>query len=197
MPRTRTLPLLLSILLAAVPASASARTETAVLAGGCFWGVEGVFEHVRGVKDVVSGYAGGTRATANYRDVSSERTGHAEAVRITYDPDIIRYSELLKIYAAVAHNPGELNRQGPDEGTSYRSAVFPQSAEQRAVAQRFLAALSQRRKVVTKIETGAFFPAEAEHQDFLRRNPRHSYIVRWDMPKLAALKKAYPSYWRG
>jgi peptide-methionine (S)-S-oxide reductase len=184
------------LIAATVASAAPARLETAVLAGGCFWGVEGVFEHVKGVRNVVSGYAGGSRADANYRAVSSERTRHAEAVRIIYDPAVISYAELLRIYATVAHDPGQLNRQGPDVGTSYRSAIFPQNAQQRQVAQQFLTRLAQSRKVVTRIEGGAFYPAEAAHQDFLRRNPRHPYIVRHDLPKLAALKRQYPAYWR-
>jgi len=190
---------LISILIAAAlsgGAQAKPHTETAVLAGGCFWGVEGVFEHVRGVKSVVSGYAGGTRAHANYGAVSSERTGHAEAVRIVFDPNVVSYADLLKIHATVAHDPGQLNRQGPDTGPSYRSAIFPQSAQQRAIAQRYLAQLGKTRRVVTHIEGGAFYPAEAQHQDFLRRNPRHPYVVHNDLPKLAALKRTYPQFWR-
>ncbi|MEO6361113.1 MAG: peptide-methionine (S)-S-oxide reductase MsrA [Sphingomicrobium sp.] len=187
---------LLSVLFAMPVSAASARTETAILAGGCFWGVEGVFEHVKGVRDVVSGYAGGSRRDANYTAVSSERTGHAEAVKITYDPSVISYAQLLRIYATVAHDPGQLNRQGPDVGVSYRSAIFPQDARQKQVAQQFLAQLSKSRRVVTRIEAGPFYAAEASHQDFLRRNPRHPYIIRHDLPKLAELKREYPQYWR-
>ena len=193
------LPLL--ALMSFAPASAAPpQLETAVLAGGCFWGVEAVFEHVKGVRNVVSGYAGGTRATANYSDVSSERTGHAEAVRITYDPAQISYGQLLNIYVRVAHDPTQLNRQGPDVGPSYRSAIFPQNAGQRAAAERFLTKLrasgAYRRPIATRIESGAFFVAEADHQDFLRRNPRHPYIVAHDLPKLAALRRAFPGLWR-
>ncbi|MEO5972234.1 MAG: peptide-methionine (S)-S-oxide reductase MsrA [Sphingomicrobium sp.] len=185
----------------AVPASAAPRLETAVLAGGCFWGMEAVFEHVKGVSNVVSGYAGGTRADANYSAVSSERTGHAEVVRITYDPAQIRFADLLKIYVTVAHDPTQLNRQGPDTGPSYRSAIFPQDAAQRRAAQAFLAHLQKSRAfprpVVTKIESGQFFPAEASHQDFARRNPYHPYIVVHDRPKVAKLKRSYPALYRG
>ena len=195
------LPLILAVAAAFAPAAPPRpRVETAVLAGGCFWGVEGVFEHVKGVRDVVSGYAGGTRDTANYEDVSSERTGHAEAVRITYDPTQISYGQLLKIYVAVAHDPTQVNRQGPDVGPSYRSAIFPQSAGQRAAAQSFLAKLRQsgayRRPIATRIEEGTFYVAEASHQDFMRRNPRHPYVVAHDLPKLAKLKRSYPELWK-
>jgi len=180
----------------AVADAATPRTETAVLAGGCFWGMEGVFEHVKGVRDVVSGYAGGPRSSANYAAVSTEKTPHAEAVRIKFDPSVISYAQLLRIYATVAHDPGQINRQGPDIGPSYRSAIFPQSPEQKAQAQTFLAKLSKTRRVVTRIESGPFYPAESEHQDFMRRNPRYPYIVRNDLPKLAELKRQYPAYWR-
>jgi peptide-methionine (S)-S-oxide reductase len=180
----------------AATGAAPACTETAVLAGGCFWGMEGVFEHVKGVRNVVSGFAGGARQDATYSAVSSERTGHAEAVRITYDPGVISYEQLLRIYATVAHDPGQLNRQGPDVGPSYRSAIFPQNRQQKQIAQHFLAQLSKSRRVVTRIENGAFYPAGPEMQDFLRRHPSHPYIVRNDLPKLAALKRQYPAYWR-
>jgi peptide-methionine (S)-S-oxide reductase len=185
-----------SISTVATACAAAPRTETAVLAGGCFWGMEGVFEHVKGVRNVVSGFAGGTRADANYEAVSSERTGHAEAVRITYDPAVISYAQLLTIYATVAHDPGQLNRQGPDIGPSYRSAIFPQNQQQKQVARQFLADLSNSRRVVTRIETGAFYPAGPEMQDFMRRHPTYPYIVRNDLPKLAELKRQYPAYWR-
>lgn len=174
--------------------------QVAVLAGGCFWGIEGLFEHVRGVKSVASGYAGGTRDTANYGDVSSERTGHAEAVRIVYDPARIRYGQLLQIYFSVAHDPTQLNRQTPDVGPSYRSAIFPQNAAQRALAQAYIARLTKARvfgkPIATRIENGAFYPAEAYHQDFMRKNPDHAYIQRWDKPKLAAFKKELPQFYR-
>jgi peptide-methionine (S)-S-oxide reductase len=182
---------------AAALGAAPARTETAVLAGGCFWGVEAVFEHVNGVRDVVSGYAGGSARDANYTAVSSERTRHAEAVRITYDPTKISYGQLLKIHATVAHDPTQVNRQGPDVGPSYRSAIFPQNATQRAYAARFVRHLrASGVKAATKIESGTFYRAEASHQDFMRRNPVHPYILVHDRPKLAKLKRVYPQLWK-
>jgi peptide-methionine (S)-S-oxide reductase len=187
-------------LLATTAAAAPPRLEQAVLAGGCFWGMEGVFEHVKGVRDVVSGYAGGAARDANYGAVSSERTGHAEAVRITYDPAQISYGQLLKIYATVAHDPTQVNRQGPDVGTSYRSAIFPQNAGQRQAAERFLAQLRASHiyahPIATRIESGGFYPAEAAHQDFMRRYPYHPYILFNDRPKLSKLKRAYPQSWK-
>jgi peptide-methionine (S)-S-oxide reductase len=175
---------------------AHAATDTAVLAGGCFWGMEAVFEHVKGVDNVVSGYAGGSPATANYGDVSSEKTGHAEAVKIVYDPAKVSYTDLLKIYFTVAHDPTQLNRQSPDSGPSYRSAIFPQNAAQKKIASAAIANLNKahafRKPVVTKIESGNFYPAEAEHQDFAEKHPYHPYIVVNDKPKVAKLKRAYP-----
>lgn len=169
---------------------------TAVLAGGCFWGMEAVFEQVKGVRQVVSGYAGGTRDTATYAAVSTERTGHAEAIRITYDPRQVSYGTLLRIYFSVAHDPTQLNRQTPDTGPSYRSAIFPQNGSQLLTARRYIAQLNRAKAfgkpIVTKLEQGIFYPAEAYHQDFARRNPSHPYIVRWDKPKLAAFRTAYP-----
>ena len=182
---------------AAFPAPAHARSETAVLAGGCFWGVEAVFEHVKGVTGVVSGYAGGSRADATYDKVSANRTGHAEAVRITFDPAKVSYAKLLHIYFTVAHDPTQLNRQGPDVGRSYRSAVFPQSKAQEAAARAFIASLKKSRPVVTRIETGAFYPAEAHHQDFARKNPFHPYILAHDRPKVSALKREFPALYKG
>jgi peptide-methionine (S)-S-oxide reductase len=179
------------------PAPASARTETAVLAGGCFWGMEAVFEHVKGVTDVVSGYAGGNKADANYDRVSSETTGHAEAVRIAFDPNKVSYAKLLQIYFTVAHDPGQLNRQGPDTGPSYRSAIFPQSKAQDATAKAFIARLKQSRKVVTRIESGPFYAAEAYHQDFAAKNPFHPYIIVNDRPKVAALRAKFPALFKG
>ncbi|MBA3730667.1 MAG: peptide-methionine (S)-S-oxide reductase MsrA [Sphingomonas sp.] len=191
---------LLCLLAGAAHAQPGAQTETAVLAGGCFWGVEGVFEHVKGVRNVVSGYAGGHARDANYGAVSSERTGHAEAVRITYDPKQISYAQLLSIYATVAHDPTQVNRQGPDVGPSYRSAIFPQNAAQRQSAERFLAQLRasriHKKPIATRIESGAFYRAEASHQDFMRRNPNHPYILVHDRPKLAKLKRSYPQLWK-
>lgn len=175
--------------------------QTAVLAGGCFWGMEAVFEQVKGVQSVVDGYAGGSAATANYRDVSSERTGHAEAVKITYDPALVSYATLLRIYFSVAHDPTQKDRQGPDRGPSYRSAIFPQNAAQKAVAGRYIAQLSAGqfydRPIVTQIEGGRFYPAESYHQDFYRRHPDHPYIMRWDKPKMAAFRAAFPSLAKG
>ena len=191
---------LLCLLAGAAQANPGARTETAVFAGGCFWGVEAVFEHVKGVRDVVSGYAGGAARDANYAAVSSERTGHAEAVRITYDPAQISYAQLLKIHATVAHDPTQVNRQGPDVGPSYRSAIFPQNPAQRQAAQRFLAQLRAARiypkPIATRIEGGGFYRAEASHQDFMRRHPYHPYILVHDRPKLAKLKRSYPQLWK-
>jgi peptide-methionine (S)-S-oxide reductase len=175
--------------------------QTAVLAGGCFWGLEAVFERVKGVHSVVSGYAGGQRQDATYERVSSERTRHAEAVRIRYDPAQVSYGTLLRIYFSVTTDPTQLNRQGPDVGPSYRSAIFPQNAAQARVARAYIAELGKagvyKQPIVTRIESGAFFPAEAYHQDFMRKNPRHPYIVRHDVPKVAALKRLFPALYRG
>jgi len=172
-------------------------SAVAVVAGGCFWGMEAVFERVKGVSSVVSGYAGGTAATANYDAVSSEKTGHAEAIRITYDPRKVSYGTLLRIYFSAAHDPTQLNRQGPDTGPSYRSAIFPQSPVQRAIAESYIAQLgktgSYAKPIVTKIEAGRFFAAETYHQDFMQKNPRHPYIVRWDIPKVKAFRAAFPT----
>lgn len=174
--------------------------QTAVFAGGCFWGLEGVFEHVRGVRDVVSGYAGGTQAQADYDTVSSGTTRHAEAVRITYDPAQISYGRLLQIYFSVATDPTQLNRQYPDTGPQYRSAIFPQNAGQAGAAKAYIAQLGAakawRQPIVTRIESGRFFPAEAHHQDFMRKNPMHPYIVVNDAPKVAALKAGFPKLYR-
>lgn len=176
---------------------AQAPTETAVLAGGCFWGMEAVFEHVKGVRSVVSGYAGGSAQDASYAKVSSERTGHAEAIRISFDPRQVSYAQLLRIYFSVAHDPTEVNRQGPDVGPSYRSAIFPQTAAQKRLAESFIAQLrSAGKPIATRIESGPFYLAEAHHQDFVRRNPLHPYVVVHDRPKLAKLKRVYPQYWK-
>jgi peptide-methionine (S)-S-oxide reductase len=184
-------------LTASATAAAKQPKETAVLAGGCFWGMEGVFEHVKGVTDVTSGYAGGSAKDANYDHVSSERTGHAEAVRIRFDPRQISYAQLLRVYFSVAHDPTQLNRQGPDTGPSYRSAIFPQNAAQRQLAARFITQLrAAKRPVVTRIENGPFYPAEGYHQDFMRKHPLHPYVVVNDRPKLAKLKRSYPQLWR-
>jgi peptide-methionine (S)-S-oxide reductase len=181
-------------------AAATARSEMAVLAGGCFWGMEAVFEHVKGVTDVVSGYAGGNGGDANYDAVGSERTGHAEAVRIRYDPARISYAKLLQIYFTVAHDPTQVNRQGPDTGPSYRSAIFPRNAAQAAQARAMIAKVNAahiyKRPVATKIERGGFYPAEAYHQDFAKRHPLHPYIVVNDKPKVATLKAIFPSLFK-
>jgi peptide-methionine (S)-S-oxide reductase len=190
----------LILVLATSSASASPRTETAVLAGGCFWGMETVFEHVKGVKDVVSGYAGGGAADANYDAVSSEGTRHAEAVKITYDPSQVTYAQLLQIYFTVAHDPTQVNRQGPDVGTSYRSAIFPQSSEQARFAKAFIARLNSahiyKAPIATRIESGGFFPAESYHQDFARRHPYYPYIVVNDRPKVVALHRKFPAFYK-
>ena len=175
----------------------TAGMQTAVLAGGCFWGMEAVFEHVKGVRSVTAGYAGGSAGTATYEQVSSEMTRHAEAVKIVYDPNQVSYATLLRVYFSVAHDPTTLNRQGPDSGTSYRSAIFPQTPAQRAVASAYIAQLDKAHvfpaPIVTKLESGGFFPAEAYHQHFFDRNPSHPYIVHWDKPKVAAFKAGFPT----
>jgi peptide-methionine (S)-S-oxide reductase len=185
-----------------IPAAKQDATESggravAVLAGGCFWGMEAVFERLKGVQSVTSGYAGGTADTANYADVTTETTKHAEAIRIVYDPSKISYATLLRVYFSVAHNPTELNRQGPDVGISYRSAIFPQSPAQAAAATAYVAQLraarSYPRAIVTRMETGKFFNAEAYHQDFMVKNPSHPYILAHDVPKVRALKQVFPS----
>ena len=189
-----------AVLFAAAPATAAPRTETAVLAGGCFWGMESVFEHVKGVTDVVSGYAGGSAKDADYDSVSSEATGHAEAVKITYDPAKVSYAQLLQIYFTVAHDPTQVDRQSPDVGRSYRSAIFPQSPEQARFAKAFIARLGAshmyKAPIATRIENGGFFPAEAYHQDFARRHPYYPYIVINDRPKVAALQKRFPAFYK-
>ena len=175
----------------------TAGMQTAVFAGGCFWGMEAVFEHVKGVRTVTAGYAGGSAGTATYDQVSSETTRHAEAVKIVYDPSQVSYATLLRVYFSVAHDPTTLNRQGPDSGTSYRSAIFPQTPAQRAVASAYIAQLGNAHvfpaPIVTKLESGGFFPAEAYHQHFFDRNPNHPYIVHWDKPKVAAFKAGFPA----
>ena len=178
-----------------------ASSETAIVAGGCFWGVQGVFQHVKGVTSAVSGYAGGERATAQYDEVSTGTTGHAESVKIIFDPRQISYGKLLQIYFSAVHNPTEHNRQGPDTGTQYRSAIFPTNAEQARVAQAYKEQINAAnvfgRPIATKIEPGkAFFPAEDHHQDFLARNPNYPYIAINDLPKVDALKAMYPDLYR-
>ncbi|MDB5670623.1 MAG: methionine sulfoxide reductase [Alphaproteobacteria bacterium] len=179
---------------------AAAGLQTAVLAGGCFWGMEGVYEHVKGVRNVVSGYAGGGARDASYDKVSTETTGHAEAVKIVYDPKQISYGQLLRIYFSAAHDPTQVNRQGPDQGPSYRSAIFPQNDAQRKVAQAYIAQLGAARAfprpIATRIESGGFYPAEAYHQGYMRRNPRAPYILINDVPRVAALKQLFPAVYR-
>jgi peptide-methionine (S)-S-oxide reductase len=175
--------------------------EVAVLAGGCFWGVQGVFQHVEGVTGAVSGYAGGGGDTARYETVSTGRTGHAESVRITFDPRRISYGRLLQIYFSAAHDPTELNRQGPDVGTQYRSAIFPQNPEQARIAEAYIAQLDQSKTfpaaIATEIEPGReFYPAEAYHQDYLTLHPSQPYIAFNDLPKLEALKRLFPDLYR-
>ncbi|WP_370868901.1 peptide-methionine (S)-S-oxide reductase MsrA [Ectorhizobium quercum] len=182
-------------------AKTSAAKETAIFAGGCFWGVQGVFQRVEGVANAVSGYAGGAAATARYEMIGSGRTGHAEAVRITYDPGKITYGHLLHIYFSVAHDPTQLNRQGPDIGTQYRSTVFPVNEEQARIAKAYIDQLNKARvydaAIVTTIEPEkAFYPAEDYHQDFLTNNPTYPYIVHNDLPKIENLKRLFPDDFR-
>jgi peptide-methionine (S)-S-oxide reductase len=184
---------------AAAPNSGGA--QTIVLAGGCFWGVQGVFQHTKGVVQAMSGYSGGTKETAHYEMVGTERTGHAESVQITYDPKQISYGKILQIYFSVAHNPTELNYQGPDRGPSYRSAIFYANDEQKRIAEAYIAQLDKAHvfpaAIVTKLEalTG-FYPAENYHQDFLVLHPDYPYIVFNDLPKVENLKRLFPAYYR-
>jgi peptide-methionine (S)-S-oxide reductase len=182
-------------------AAGSAKTETAVLAGGCFWGVQGVFQHVKGVSNAVSGYAGGDQSTAVYETVGAGTTGHAESVRITFDPSQISYGRILQIYFSVAHDPTELNRQGPDSGIQYRSTIFPADAEQARIAKAYIAQLNEAHvfdaEVVTTVEPGrTFYAAEDYHQDFLSLHPTYPYIVYNDLPKIADLKNLFPDLYR-
>jgi peptide-methionine (S)-S-oxide reductase len=191
----------------AIPAPAvdepagDATTEVAVLAGGCFWGVQGVYQQVNGVLRAVSGYAGGEKNTAEYERVSTGTTGHAESVQVTFDPRRITYGRILQIYFSVAHDPTELNRQGPDVGPQYRSAIFPTTESQANVAKAYIEQLNQahvfKTALATRIEPGrAFYPAEAYHQDFLNRNPTYPYIVYNDLPKIENLKRLFPDLYR-
>src|SRR5436305_2161327 len=183
------------------PAAEATGMQTAVLAGGCFWGLQGMFEHVQGVTKVVAGYSGGAMATAHYEMVGTERTGHAESVEITFDPKRISYGQLLQLYFAVAHDPTELDRQGPDTGPSYRSEIFFTSPTQERIAKAYVAQLTRgnvfREPIVTRIEPlKGFYPAEDYHQDFLIHHPTYPYIVRNDLPKIDALKRVYPEVYR-
>ena len=187
--------------LAQPPNPAASRMQTAVVAGGCFWGVEGVFEHVRGVKSVVSGYAGGDAGSASYSKVSTGGTGHAESVQITFDPEEVSYRDILRVFFSVAHDPTQLNRQGPDTGSQYRSAIFYANEAQRDLARSYIADLEKSgqfsRDIVTRVDPlRAFYPAEEYHQDFMAQNPAHPYVVFYDLPKIRALKKLYPEYYR-
>ena len=182
-------------------APAAGGPQTAVFAGGCFWGVQGVFQHTMGVLNAVSGYAGGKAGTAQYEQVSGGDTGHAEAVQITYDPAQISYGKLLQIYFSVAHDPTQLNRQGPDQGSQYRSAVFTSNPQQQKIAQAYIAQLDAAKafpgKIVTEVAPAtAFYPAEAYHQDYLTLHPGSPYIARFDLPKIANLKSLMPEQYR-
>ncbi len=185
-----------------LPLARTSGAQTAVLAGGCFWGVDGVFEHVKGVTRVVSGYAGGKAGTASYEEVSSGRTGHAESVQISYDPARISYGQLLKVYFSVAHDPTELNRQGPDTGSQYRSAIFYANADQKRVADDYIAQLQAAgvfaRPIVTEVAPlKGFYDAEAYHQHYLDLHPNQPYIVINDLPKIANLKRQLPALYVG
>jgi len=186
---------------AELAASESGGLKTAIFAGGCFWGVEGVFSHVKGVTSAVAGYHGGSKADADYRKVSGGNTGHAEAVKVIYDPGEVRYDQLLRIFFSVVADPTTLNRQGPDHGPQYRTALIPIGEEQRKVATAYLAQLKESglwsKPIVTRIEAyRRFYPAEAYHQDFMKKNSRNAYIRRWDAPKVEGLKQLYPAVYR-
>ncbi len=180
---------------------AHGRMQTAVLAGGCFWGLQGVFEHVRGVHEVLAGYSGGSRSTAQYEEVGTGRTGHAESVQIVFDPAELTYGELLQIYFSVAHDPTELNRQGPDVGTQYRSVIFYADDSQKRIAESYIAQLDQnkvfRQPIVTRVDPlNGFYAAESYHQDYYLKNPQQPYIVFNDLPKIRNLKQLFPDYYR-
>jgi peptide-methionine (S)-S-oxide reductase len=182
-------------------AKAAGDVQTAVLSGGCFWGVQGVFQHVKGVQQVLAGYSGGEKATAVYEVVSSGETGHAESVQIKFDPAQISYGEILRIFFSVAHDPTELNRQGPDEGTQYRSEIFYADASQQRIAQAYIAQLDHAgifgSPIATRVDPlKGFYPAEGYHQDFLVRNPNYPYIVFNDLPKIDNLKRLFPEEYR-
>ena len=217
MSRLKSLPIILVIAALAGPAIAgegrpvppyasseapsTATNEVAVFAGGCFWGVQGVFQHVKGVSSAVSGYAGGDKRTAIYQVVGSGLTDHAESVQVTYDPRQVSYARLLQIYFSVAHDPTQLNRQGPDSGPQYRSAIFPANEQQAQIARAYIAQLDQARvfksPIATKVEAGrSFYPAEDYHQDYLTLNPQSPYIVFNDLPKIADLKRLFPDAYR-
>ncbi|MDB5483180.1 MAG: Peptide methionine sulfoxide reductase MsrA, partial [Caulobacteraceae bacterium] len=183
------------------PAPAASATETAVLSGGCFWGLQGVYEHVRGVRQVLAGYAGGPKGLAQYELVSTGTTGHAESVKIVFDPRQISYGEILRVYFSVATDPTQLNQQFPDEGPQYRGDIFYLDGAQQAVAERYIAQLQAahvyRRPIVTRLDPyKGFFPAESYHQDYLLRHPDAAYIATYDLPKVAALKSLFPADYR-
>jgi len=183
------------------PAAGGSASETAVLAGGCFWGVQAVFQHLKGVSQVLSGYAGGSKETAEYHTVSTGRTGHAESVKITFDPRVVSYGRILQVYFSVAHNPTQLNRQGPDTGTQYRSAIFAMDERQRQIAQQYVAQLDRAgvfgSPIVTKIDPfTAFYPAEDYHQNFATLHPDHPYIAFNDRPKVENFKRLFPNLYR-
>jgi peptide-methionine (S)-S-oxide reductase len=175
--------------------------QTAVLSGGCFWGMQGVYQHVKGVKQVLSGYAGGDKTTAEYETVSTGTTGHAESIKITFDPKEVTYGEILRVFFSVAHDPTELNYQGPDEGTQYRSEIWVANAEQASIAHAYIAQLDKAHvyaaKIVTRVDPlKGFYAAENYHQDYLVNHPGQPYIAYNDIPKVEALKKTYPDLWR-
>ena len=180
---------------------AAGATQTAVLAGGCFWGVQGVFQHMRGVRQAVSGYAGGDKGSADYETVSSGRTSHAESVQIMYDPAQVSYGEILQVFFSVVHDPTQLNRQGPDHGPQYRSAIFYANDEQKKIAQAYIAQLDKakvyRGAIVTRVDPlEGFFPAEDYHQDYLINTPRNPYIVINDLPKVQTFSRTFPALYR-
>lgn len=184
-----------------IDAAEKGARATAIFAGGCFWGVEGVFAHTKGVISAVSGYHGGSERSASYKLVSAGMTSHAEAVRVVYDPDVVSYGQLMQIYFSVVADPTMLNAQGPDRGKHYRSALVPMNDAQAKAARAYLAQLGQgkywKRPIVTKVEPyKAFYPAESYHQDFMHKNPRNAYIVRWDKPKIANLRQHFPGLYR-
>lgn len=186
---------------AARKAKESSGLKVAIFAGGCFWGVEAVFSHMKGVQSAVSGYHGGIAADATYKKVSAGLTNHAEAVRVVYDPKLVRYDQLVRVLFSVVADPTLKNRQGPDVGAHYRAALVPVSEEQRVVAAAYLAQMGKsgkwNRPIVVKVEKAKkFYPAEDYHQDFAKKNPSHGYILRWDAPKVVALKQLYPSFYR-
>lgn len=186
---------------AAMDQTASAKTETIVLAGGCFWGVQGVYQHLKGVTNAVSGYSGGKKETASYEIVSSGNTGHAESVEVTFDPKVVSLGKILQVYFSVVHNPTELNRQGPDSGTQYRSAIFTTSEDQTRIASAYIAQLDKAKAysgpIVTKVSAlDKFYPAEGYHQDYATLHPSQPYISYYDLPKIEGLSKLFPQDYR-